>query len=111
MVHPGPGSVASPDPRPPPRRQVERLRPSRRRTSSPGGTRPADVSRPDRAALMNRAESLLAQLAEIEERLAVAQKDSGLSGKAKVSDLTAKRDSVLRTLAALEKAKRALEPA
>ncbi|UOG21889.1 hypothetical protein MTX80_01735 [Gordonia amicalis] len=73
-----------------------------------GGTRPADVSRPDRAALMNRAESLLAQLAEIEERLAVAQKDSGLSGKAKVSDLTAKRDSVLRTLAALEKAKRAL---
>ena len=34
-----------------------------------------------------------------------------IDGKAKVSDLTAKRDSVLRTLAALEKAKRALEPA
>ncbi|VTS53752.1 Uncharacterised protein [Gordonia terrae] len=60
---------------------------------------------------MSRAQSLLVQLTEIEERLAVAQADSGLSGKAKVSDLTAKRDSVLRTLAALEKAKRALEPA
>ncbi|MCR5976688.1 hypothetical protein GDN83_02760 [Gordonia jinghuaiqii] len=76
-----------------------------------GVSRPADVSRPDRAELMSRAEGLLAQLTEIEERLAVAQKDSGLSGKAKVSDLTAKRDYVLRTLAALEKAKRALEPA
>ena len=60
---------------------------------------------------MSRAEALLTQLAEIEERLAVAQQDSGLSGKAQVSDLTAKRDYVLRTLAALEKAKRALEPA
>ncbi|MDH3060900.1 hypothetical protein QEN36_16210, partial [Gordonia alkanivorans] len=69
------------------------------------------VTRPDRAELMSRAENLLAQLAEIEERLSIAQKDSGLSGKAKVSDLTAKRDSVLRTLAALEKANRALEPA
>lgn len=74
-------------------------------------TRTADVSRPDSAELMSRAEALLAQLAEIEERLAVAQQDSGLSGKAQVSDLTAKRDYVLRTLAALEKAKRALEPA
>ena len=72
---------------------------------------PANVSRPDRAELMSRAQSLLAQLTEIEERLQVAQKDGGLSGKAKVSDQTAKRDSVLRTLAALEKAKRALEPA
>lgn len=69
------------------------------------------VTRPDRAELMSRAKNLLAQLAEIEERLAIAQKDSGLSGRAKVSDLTAKRDSVLRTLAALEKANRALEPA
>ncbi|MDS1115686.1 hypothetical protein RD149_18215 [Gordonia westfalica] len=69
------------------------------------------VTRPDRAELAIRAQNLLTQLAEIEERLAVAQQDSGLSGKAKVSDLTAKRDSVLRTLAALEKANRALEPA
>ncbi|MCK8615500.1 hypothetical protein [Gordonia sp. C13] len=69
------------------------------------------VTRPDRAELMSRAKNLLAQLAEIEERLTIAQKDSGLSGKAKVSDLTAKRDSILRTLAALEKANRALEPA
>ncbi|MET4168426.1 hypothetical protein ABIC25_004503 [Gordonia sp. PvP123] len=76
-----------------------------------GSARTAGVSRPDRAELMSRAQSLLGQLTEIEERLAVAQADSGLSGKAKVSDLTAKRDSVLRTLAALEKAKRALEPA
>ncbi|SCB97189.1 hypothetical protein GA0061091_103303 [Gordonia sp. v-85] len=76
-----------------------------------GSARPADVSRPDHEELMSRAQSLLAQLAEIEERLAVAQTDPGLSGKAKASDLTAKRDSVLRTLAALEKAKRALEPA
>ncbi|MFE0748074.1 hypothetical protein [Gordonia sp. NPDC058843] len=76
-----------------------------------GSARPADVSRPDREELMSRAQSLLVQLTEIEERLAVAQADPGLSGKAKVSDLTAKRDSVLRTLAALEKAKRALEPA
>ncbi|AFR49172.1 hypothetical protein KTR9_2535 [Gordonia sp. KTR9] len=76
-----------------------------------GNARPADVSRPDREELMSRAQSLLGQLTEIEERLAVAQADPGLSGKAKVSDLTAKRDSVLRTLAALEKAKRALEPA
>lgn len=76
-------------------------------------TKPAatSVSRPDRAELTSRAEGLLAQLTEIEQRLAIAQQDSGLSGKAKVSDLTAKRDSVLRTLAALEKAKRALEPA
>ncbi|GAB92400.1 hypothetical protein [Gordonia rhizosphera] len=77
----------------------------------PGVTRPSGISRPDHAELTSRAEGLLAQLTEIEERLAVAQKDSGLSGKAKVSDLTAKRDFVLRTLAALEKAKRALEPA
>lgn len=76
-----------------------------------GSARPADVSRPDREELMSRAQSLLGQLSEIEERLAVAQSDPGLSGRAKVSDLTAKRDSVLRTLAALEKAKRALEPA
>lgn len=69
------------------------------------------VTRPDRAELAIRAQNLLTQLAEIEERLAVAQQDSGLSGKAKVSDLTAKRDSVLRTLAALAKANRALEPA
>ena len=41
---------------------------------------PANVSRPDRAELMSRAQSLLAQLTEIEERLQVAQKDGGLSG-------------------------------
>ncbi|WP_238419618.1 hypothetical protein [Gordonia sp. 'Campus'] len=76
-----------------------------------GSARSADVSRPGREELLKRAQSLLVQLAEIEERLAVARADSGLSGKAKVSDLTARRDSVLRTLAALEKAKRALEPA
>ncbi|MGV9713719.1 hypothetical protein ACWDTI_24015 [Gordonia sp. NPDC003424] len=76
-----------------------------------GEARRSDISRPDRAELASRAEGLLAQLTEIEERLAAAQKDSGLSSKAKVSDLTAKREFVLRTLAALEKASRALEPA
>ncbi|MXP22029.1 hypothetical protein GIY30_11800 [Gordonia sp. HNM0687] len=80
-------------------------------TARSGAARPADVSRPDHDELASRAQRLLAQLTDIEERLAVAQKESGLSGKAKVSDLTAKRESVLRTLAALEKAKRALAPA
>ncbi len=80
-------------------------------SATSGATRPTDISRPDRVELASRAEGLLAQLTEIEERLAVAQKDSGLSGKARVSDLTAKREFVLRTLAALEKANRALEPA
>ncbi len=65
-------------------------------------------SRPDVAELVSRAEALSAQLAEIEDRLEVALDDSGLSGKAKVSDLTAKRGSVLRMLGALEKAKRAM---
>lgn len=76
-----------------------------------GATRRTDVSRPDRAELTKRAEVLLAQLTEIEERLTDAEKVSGLSGQARVSDLTAKRETVLRTLAALEKAKRSLEPA
>ncbi|MFW0793791.1 hypothetical protein AAFP30_08270 [Gordonia sp. CPCC 205515] len=76
-----------------------------------GTTSRPTVSRPDHAELMSRAEGLLAQLADIDERLAVAEQDSGLSRKAKVADLTAKRDVVLRTLAALEKAKRSLEPA
>ncbi|WHU49353.1 hypothetical protein QNM97_10450 [Gordonia sp. L191] len=66
------------------------------------------ISRPGATELMSRAEGLLAQLAEIEGRLEVALEDTGLSGKAKASDLTAKRDSVLRMLAALEKAKRAM---
>ncbi|RPA19867.1 hypothetical protein [Gordonia sp. OPL2] len=81
------------------------------RSAKPDTARRPDVSRPDQAALASRAEGLLSQLTELEERLAVAKLDSGLSGKAKVADLTAKRESVLRTLAALEKAKRALEPA
>ncbi|AZG44568.1 hypothetical protein D7316_01154 [Gordonia insulae] len=81
------------------------------RSAKPDTARRPDVSRPDHAELASRAEGLLSQLTELEERLAVAKLDSGLSGKAKVSDLTAKRESVLRTLAALEKAKRALEPA
>ncbi|NDZ96977.1 hypothetical protein G3I13_17665 [Streptomyces sp. SID6673] len=79
------------------------------RSAKPDAARRPDVSRPDQAELASRAEGLLAQLTDLEERLAVARGDSGLSGKAKVSDLTAKRESVLRTLAALEKAKRALE--
>ena len=66
------------------------------------------TSRPDVTELARRAEALLARLAEIEDRLEVALEDSGLSGKAKVADLTAKRDSLLRMLGALEKAKRAL---
>ncbi len=81
------------------------------RSAKPDAGRRPGVSRPDQAELANRAEGLLTQLTELEERLAVAKLDTGLSGKAKVSDLTAKRESVLRTLAALEKAKRALEPA
>ncbi|MCX2966472.1 hypothetical protein [Gordonia aquimaris] len=81
------------------------------RVAASGGTRPTNISRPDSAELVNRAEGLLAQLTDIENRLAVAQQESGLGGKAKVSDLTAKRESVLRTLAALEKAKRAMESA
>ena len=72
------------------------------------GADPTGASRPDVGELVRRAEALLAQLAEIEDRLEVAQEDSGLSGKAKASDLTAKRDTVLRMLGALEKAKRAL---
>ncbi|MYR05492.1 hypothetical protein GTV32_03815 [Gordonia sp. SID5947] len=82
-----------------------------KQAAASGVSRPSNISRPDLANIANRAEGLLTQLAEIEERLAIAQKDSGLSGKAKVSDLTEKRGSVLRTLAALEKAKRAMEPA
>ena len=81
------------------------------RSAKPDAARRADTSRPDQAELASRAEGLLSQLTELEERLAVAKLDSGLSGRAKVSDLTAKRESVLRTLAALEKAKRALESA
>ncbi|WP_419221936.1 hypothetical protein [Gordonia sp. CPCC 206044] len=80
------------------------------RSAKPDAARRPAASPPDQAELASRAEGLLTRLAELEERLAVAKLDSGLSGKAKVSDLTAKRESVLRTLAALEKAKRALEP-
>ncbi|MGV9670819.1 MULTISPECIES: hypothetical protein [unclassified Gordonia (in: high G+C Gram-positive bacteria)] len=94
-----------------------RTQPAGRTSASPARTaasatvRSSNVSGPDRAELEHRAEKLLAQLAEIEERLTVAQNDPGLSGKAKVSDLSAKRESVLRTLAALAKATRSLEPA
>lgn len=72
------------------------------------GADPTGTTRPDVTELARRAEVLLARLAEIEDRLEVALEDSGLSGKAKVADLTAKRDSVLRMLGALEKAKRAM---
>ena len=94
------------------RTQAERATPTgQSRTGRSAMTRPSDVSQPDHAELAHRAEQLLAQLAELDERLAVAQDDSGLSGKAKLSDLSAKRESVLRTLAALAKAARSLEPA
>lgn len=91
----------------PARKETNGAATSKVRKAGSVATRPG-VSRPDVTELASRAEALLAQLDEIENRLGVALEDRGLSGKAKVSDLTAKRDSVLRTLAALEKAKRAM---
>ena len=44
-------------------------------------------------------------------RLAAAEQESGLSAKARIADLTSRREYVLRTLAALEKAQRAMSPA
>lgn len=78
-------------------------------TTSP--TRRNDVSRPDRAELLSRAEGLLNELTNIDERLASAEQESGLSAKARIADLTSRREYVLRTLAALEKAQRAMAPA
>lgn len=78
-------------------------------TTSP--TRRNDVSRPDRAELLSRAEGLLNELTDIDERLASAEQESGLSAKARIADLNSRREYVLRTLAALEKAQRAMAPA
>ena len=77
-------------------------------TTSP--TRRNDVSRPDRAELLSRAEGLLNELTDIDGRLAAAEQESGLSAKARIADLTSRREYVLRTLAALEKAQRAMAP-
>ncbi|SKZ96273.1 Uncharacterised protein [Mycobacteroides abscessus subsp. abscessus] len=77
-------------------------------TTSP--TRRNDVSRPDRAELLSRAEGLLNELTDIDARLAAAEQESGLSAKARIADLTSRREYVLRTLAALEKAQRAMAP-
>lgn len=80
-----------------------------RTTSSPA--RQADVSRPDRDELVSRAEALLDELTDIDARLTQAEREGGLSAKARVADLTSRRSYVLRTLAALEKAQRAMASA
>lgn len=76
------------------------------RTSDRQVRRP-DTSAPSHEELARRAQVLLDQLTEIDAELSAVEGQSGLSARAKLADLTSKRSSVLRTLAALEKASRA----
>ncbi|WP_188586109.1 hypothetical protein [Gordonia jinhuaensis] len=69
--------------------------------------RRTDTSQPSHEELARRAQVLLDQLTEIDAELSAVEGQSGLSARAKLTDLTSKRSSVLRTPAALEKASRA----
>ncbi len=85
-------------------------------TASPAnsGTAPATRSTPpagsvtgvDVGALADRVAGLLDQLSAIDAGIADAEASSGLPARARLSDLTRQRATVMTTLAALEKARR-----
>ncbi|MDG3012291.1 hypothetical protein G4X40_19300 [Rhodococcus sp. D2-41] len=83
-------------------------------TSSRAGTaaakrapaQPMSTDAPDLAALEERVTALLAQLTSVEGQIQAAEAAQGLAARARLKDLTAQRSTILRTLAALEKARR-----
>ncbi|WP_315769475.1 hypothetical protein [Rhodococcoides kroppenstedtii] len=102
-----------------PRRAASTLRPahpptsaSRTASSAPRaaatrGAPPAgSVTGVDVAALADRVAGLLDQLSAIDAGIADAEASSGLPARARLSDLTRQRATVMTTLAALEKARR-----
>lgn len=82
--------------------RTEAPRAAASRTTPPAGA----VTGVDVAALADRVAGLLDQLSAIDAGIADAEASTGLPARARLSDLTRQRATVLTTLAALEKARR-----
>lgn len=67
---------------------------------------PVSTDAPDLAALEERVTALLTQLTSVEGQIQAAEAAQGLAARARLKDLTSQRSTILRTLAALEKARR-----
>ncbi|MDH6288627.1 MULTISPECIES: hypothetical protein [Rhodococcus] len=80
-------------------------RPSASRTSATPPVAPVRTDVVDVAALESRVTGLLDQLSAIDAQMNLIGEPAGLAARARISDLEKQRATVLRTLAALEKAR------
>ncbi len=90
-----------------PARKTPAARP--RTTSGPAPTPTAAVApakKLDVAALEERVTGLLDQLTKVDSQISLAEAGQGLAARARLNDLNGQKATILRTLAALEKARR-----
>ncbi|MEV0945517.1 hypothetical protein [Rhodococcus sp. NPDC049939] len=85
------------------RKPASRKPASRKPASRPAASKTTDAV--DVSALETRVTGLLDQLSAIDEQMTLIGEPAGLAARARVSDLEKQRATVLRTLAALEKAR------
>ncbi|WP_347563573.1 hypothetical protein [Rhodococcus sp. ABRD24] len=91
-----------------PVRKAPAARP-RSASSAPAPTPTAAVTpakQIDVAALEERVTGLLEQLTKVDGQIEIAEAGQGLAARARLNDLTSQKATILRTLAALEKARR-----
>ncbi|WP_370654868.1 hypothetical protein [Prescottella sp. R16] len=87
-----------------------RKAPARPRTASTPAPTPTAAVAPakklDVAALEERVTGLLDQLTKVDAQIQLAESSQGLAARARLNDLNGQKATILRTLAALEKARR-----